>query len=56
MTALDRVTRILERARVAGGWLDDEVAREVLDELGLDDEGKLKPPEPEPTSSEIGHG
>lgn len=40
MTALDRVTRILERARIAGGWLDDEVARKVLDELGLDDEGK----------------
>jgi hypothetical protein len=56
VNALERVTRILERARVAGGWLDDEVARLVLDELGLDNEGKPLPGELTYTSSELGHG
>ena len=39
MNALERVTAVLERARVAGGWIDDVVAAEVLKELGLDDNG-----------------
>lgn len=38
MTAVERVTRILERARVAGGWIDEDVAVAVLVELGLDAE------------------
>ncbi len=56
MNALDRVTAILERARVAGGWIDEEVARQVLNELGLDNDGYPIAPAPEHTSSEIGHG
>lgn len=40
MTALERITAILEQARVAGGWVDDVVASQILAELGLDDEGK----------------
>jgi hypothetical protein len=40
MNTLERIARILERARVAGGWLDEDVAKQVLAELGLDDDGK----------------
>ena len=51
MTALDRVASVLSKARVAGGWIDEDVAALVLAELGLDDDG-----EPKHTSSEIEHG
>lgn len=37
---LVRIAAILERARVAGGWIDEDVARAVLTELGLNDDGK----------------
>jgi hypothetical protein len=37
VTLLERVTAVLERARVAGGWTDEDVARDVLIELGLYD-------------------
>jgi len=40
MTVLEQITAILERARVAGGWIDEDVARVVLAELGLDEDGK----------------
>jgi hypothetical protein len=40
MTVLERITAILERARVGGGWIDEDVARAILSELGLDDDGK----------------
>jgi hypothetical protein len=40
VNALQRVTAILERARVAGGWIDEEVAKAVLDALGLDEDGE----------------
>jgi hypothetical protein len=40
MTALERVTRVLERARVAGGWIDEDVAAAVLVALSLTDEGE----------------
>lgn len=56
MTALDRVTAILERARVSGGWIDEDVARRVLTELGLDDSGDPLSRETSHTSSDIGHG
>lgn len=39
MTALERITAVLERARIAGGWIDEEVAKQVLNALGLDDNG-----------------
>ncbi len=57
MTALERVTAILERARVAGGWIDEDVATAVLLSLGVDEvHGKpIEASEP-PTSSNIGHG
>jgi hypothetical protein len=51
MNALERVTAVLERARVAGGWLDDVVAAAVMAELGLDENGMPVTPidrEPEP--------
>lgn len=54
MTALNRVTRILERARVNGGWIDETVAAAVLEELNLDANGE--PLVREPTSSNLGHG
>jgi hypothetical protein len=40
MTALERITALLEQARIAGGWIDEDVARAILSELGLDDDGK----------------
>lgn len=40
MTAVERVTALLERARIDGGWDDEAVARRVLEALGLDDDGK----------------
>lgn len=30
---LERIIGILERARVAGGWIDEDVARAVLTEM-----------------------
>lgn len=56
MNALERITALLERARVDGGWLDDAVAAAVLKELGLDDDGQPVQAEPAHTSSELGHG
>jgi hypothetical protein len=56
VTALDRVAAVLERARVAGGWLDEEVSADVLKELGLDLNGDRVPTEPLHISSENGHG
>jgi hypothetical protein len=54
VNALERVTRVLERARFDGGWIDEDVARRVLLELGLTDDGEraISPS----TSSELGHG
>jgi hypothetical protein len=54
VTTLERITAILERARVAGGWDDQDVARAVLSELGLDDDGN--PIDRAPTSPNLGHG
>ena len=57
MTALNRVAFVLERARIAGGWIDEEVAQLVLDELDLDAvTGEPLPKAPVYTSSELGHG
>lgn len=33
MTLLERITSVLERARIAGGWDDEAVARRVLVEI-----------------------
>lgn len=33
MTLLERITAVLERARVAGGWIDEDVAAAVLAEM-----------------------
>lgn len=55
MTALERVTAVLERHRIAGGWIDETVAVEVLKALGLDNDG-CPTPGREPTSSNLGHG
>jgi hypothetical protein len=33
VTTLERITAILERARVAGGWIDEDVAAQVLAEM-----------------------
>jgi hypothetical protein len=49
--ALARITAILENARIAGGWIDEDVARAVLAALGLDDDGNPvvdQAPDPEP--------
>jgi hypothetical protein len=54
MTALDLVTGILYRARVAGGWIDDDVASQVLEALGIDEDSE--PGDPAPTSPNLGHG
>lgn len=54
MTALQRIAAILEQARIAGGWVDEDVARAVLSELGLDDDGE--PIDRAPTSPNLGHG
>jgi hypothetical protein len=57
VTALDRVACVLERARIAGGWIDEEVAQAVLDELDLDAiTGEPLPRVPIYTSSVLGHG
>lgn len=60
MNALDRITHILHRRLLAGGWSDEDAAAEILETLGLDAEGiRLidwsEAPWP-PTSSNIGHG
>lgn len=54
MTAMDRIAAVLHRARMRGGWSDEDVAVEVLAELNLDAYGN--PVSREHTSSEIGHG
>ena len=54
MTALDRIAAVLHRARFKGGWDDEDVAAEVLKELGLDAYGERV--EQVAMSSEIGHG
>lgn len=41
MNAIDRVTEILRKARIAGGWIDEDVAQDVLRTLGLDDNGSV---------------
>jgi hypothetical protein len=41
MTALERVIAVLERARVAGGWIDEQVAADVLAELCVPDEAMI---------------
>lgn len=56
MNTLERLTKLLHRARMVGGWDDEEVAAAVLRDLGLDDDGKPVPAEPSHTSSELGHG
>jgi hypothetical protein len=54
MTVLERITAVLERARIAGGWIDEDVAAAVLAELGLDEDGE--PIDRAPTSPNLGHG
>jgi hypothetical protein len=54
MTVLERITTVLERARIAGGWIDEDVAVAVLAELGLDEDGE--PVDRAPTSPNLGHG
>ncbi len=58
MNALERITAIVERARIDGGWMDEDVAANVLAELGLDEDGRLVETlgRDRPTSSELGHG
>lgn len=41
MSMLDEIARVLERARVAGGWIDEDVARQVMEAMKVS-------PEPEP--------
>lgn len=54
MTTLQRITAILEQARIAGGWIDEDVALVLLSELGLDEHGK--PIDVAPTSPNLGRG
>lgn len=42
MTALERITHILERARIDGGWDDEAVAARVLAALGLSTDGRAE--------------
>jgi hypothetical protein len=48
MSVHDRIASILAHARVAGGWIDEDVASAVLAELGLDHHGKPVDAEPKP--------
>jgi hypothetical protein len=50
VTTLERITAILERARIDGGLIEEDVARAVLDALGLDEDGQpiIEPPPDEP--------
>lgn len=41
MTLFERVTAVLENARVAGGWTDEGVARRVLVEMREPDEAMI---------------
>jgi hypothetical protein len=52
VTALERVTAVLERARVAGGWMDEDVARAVLAVLYIDEDGGAVAVGPEPEAGE----
>jgi hypothetical protein len=58
MTALERVAAVLEEARIAGGWTDEDVAADVLQALGLDEETgqPIRINDRAPTSSNMGHG
>lgn len=57
MNALERVVAVLHRARIDGGWDDEEVAICVLTALGLDENGIRSIDWSEaPTSSNLGHG
>lgn len=40
MNKLEEVTRIIERARIDGGWDDEIVAEKILDAMGLDENGE----------------
>ncbi len=51
MTALERITAVLERARVAGGWVDEVVAAAVLSVLDLDENGNAVSCDPDPERS-----
>jgi hypothetical protein len=46
VTALERVSAVLERARIDGGWIDETVAAAVLAALGLDEDGQPVAPPP----------
>jgi hypothetical protein len=49
VNALERVAAVLEEARIAGGWLDEAVAADVLKVLGLDNDGyPVQPPAERP--------
>lgn len=54
MSMLERIAAVLRQARVAGGWIDEDVAAAVLAEMGLDDDGD--PVDRAPTSPNLGHG
>lgn len=45
-TLLVRITAILERARIDGGWIDEQVAADVIAEM------RANPPEPEAAETE----
>jgi hypothetical protein len=53
MTLLERITAVLQRARMAGGWIDEDVAEAVLAELALDEDGAPLPARCDPIEAEI---
>lgn len=53
MTPLARIAKLLHKARMAGGWIDEDIAQAILWELEIEPKPVA---EPENTSSEIGHG
>jgi len=40
MNMLERITKLIHRARFDGGWDDEAVASKILDVLGLDENGE----------------
>jgi len=40
MNMLEQLARVIERARIDGGWDDEAVASKILDVLGLDENGE----------------
>jgi hypothetical protein len=56
MSPIVRLAALFRRHRMAGGWVDEHVAADVLIELGLDEDGNPLVVEPPPTSSNLGHG